>query len=207
MIKEIYRLVENIHPIYNINYILFFLYLCIQLPIIPTHSLLFCHASAYYSTSLSYISLFPFLFQYFSHDTLLLFHIHPYHPSDILQPLSISLFLLHIKCIKITRASLFPQVHNHTYNYCTSMSSFHSLSRENILPLPSVILLHQHFHLQNFHFLVFLSFVYTLSPFLCLSMLSYHTLVFSHRYTSSILLHQHSSLDLPFHSHSLLSNK
>ena len=45
------------------------------------------------------------------------------------------------------------------------MPSFHSLSREKILPLPSVLLLHQHFHLQKFHLLDFLSFVHTLSPY------------------------------------------
>ena len=83
----------------------------------------------------------------------ILVHIHPYHPSDILQLLSI--FLLHIKCIKI-HASLFPQVHNHTYNHCTSMSSFHSLLQANILPLPSFVLLN-----QNFHFLDFLPFCVT----------------------------------------------
>ena len=71
MTKETYRLVENIHPLYIINYIFFFLHPCIQLPIIPTQSLLFFHASAYYSTSLSYISLFLFLFHHFSHDSFI----------------------------------------------------------------------------------------------------------------------------------------
>ena len=61
MTRETYRLVENIHPLYIINYIL---RPCIQLPIIPTHSLSFFYASAYYSTSLSYISLFLFLFHH-----------------------------------------------------------------------------------------------------------------------------------------------
>ena len=134
MTRETYRLVENIYPLYIINYIFLFLHPCIQLPIIPTQSLSFLHASAYYSTSLSYISLFLFLFHHFSYDILLLVHIHPYHPSDIIQPLSTFLFLFHIKRIQITRASLFPQVHNH----CTSMSSFQSLLRANILALPSV---------------------------------------------------------------------
>ena len=206
MTRETYRLVENIHPLYIINYIFFILRPCIQLPIIPTHRLSFFHPSTDYSTSLS---LFLFPFHHFSHGTLLLFHIHLYHPSVILQPRSIFLFLLHIKCIQITHASLFPQVH--TYNHRTSMLSFHSLLRANIFSLPSVLLLHQHFHLQNFHFFDFVSFVHTLSPFMChrnhLSMLSYHALVLSHIYTSSILLHQHSSIDLPFHSHSFLSNK
>ena len=127
MTRETYRLVENIHPLYIIKYIFFYLHPCIQLPIIPNRSLSFFHATAYFSTSLSYISLFLFLFHHFLNDTLLFVHIHTYHPSDFLQPFSIFLFLLHTKCIQITRASLFPQVHNHTYNHCTSMLSFHSL--------------------------------------------------------------------------------
>ena len=57
-----------------------------------------------------------------------------YIPSDIIQPHVIFLFLLHIKCIQIIHASRFPQVHSHTYNHCTSMSSFHSLLHANILP-------------------------------------------------------------------------
>ena len=164
MTRDTYRLVENIHPLYIINYIFFIVRPCIQLPIIPTHNLPFVPVYAYYSTSLS---LFLILFHHFSHNTLLLFHINIYHPSDILQPLSIFLFLFHIKCIQITHAYLFPQVHNHTYNQHTSMSSFHSVLRASILPLPSALLLHQHFHLQNFNFLDFLSYVHTLSPFLC----------------------------------------
>ena len=139
----------------------------IQLPIIPIHSLSFFNASAYCSTSLSYISLFLFLFHLFSHNTLLLFYINPYLPSDLLQPLSIFFFLLHINCIQIAHASLFLLVHIHTYNHYTTMPFFHSLSRKNILLLPSVLLLHQNFYLQNFHFFDFLSFVHTLSPFLC----------------------------------------
>ena len=135
MTRETYMLVEYIHLLYIINYIFFILRPCIQLPIIPTHSLSFFHASAYYSTTFSYISLFLFL------------------------------SLVHIKCIQITHASLFPQVNNHTYNHRTSMSSFHSPLWANILPFPSVLLLHQHFHRQNF--LDFLSFVHTLYPFLC----------------------------------------
>ena len=117
------------------------------LPTIPNHS------------HISHL-MFLFLFHHFSHTTLLLFHIHSYHPSDILQPLSIFLFLLHIKCIKITHVSLFPQVHKHTYNHRTSMSSFPSPLRANIIPLPSVLLLHQHIHLQNFNlFDIFYSYI------------------------------------------------
>ena len=67
-------LVENIHPLYIINYIFVFLLHCIQLPIIPTQGISFFHASAYYSTSLLYIALFLFLVHHFSHDTLLLVH-------------------------------------------------------------------------------------------------------------------------------------
>ena len=70
---------------------------------------------------------------------------------------SIFLFLLLIKYIQITHASLYPLVHIHTYNHHTSMSSFHSLSWANILPLPPVLLLHQHFHLQNINLLDFIS--------------------------------------------------
>ena len=125
MNRETYMLVENIHPLYIINYIFFYLHPCIKLPIISTQSLSFFHASSCYSTSLSYISLFIFLFHHLLHDTLLLVHNHPYRPSDILQPLSIFLFLLLIKNIQITRASLFPPVHIHTYNHRTSMSFFH----------------------------------------------------------------------------------
>ena len=47
------------------------------------------------------------IFFHFSHGILLLFHIPPYHLSNPLQPLSIFLFLLHIKYIQITHASLF----------------------------------------------------------------------------------------------------
>ena len=92
-----------------------------------------------------------------------------------IQPLSMFLFLFHIKCIQITHASLLPLVHIHTYNHHTSMPSLHSISWANILPLPSVLLLHQHFHLNNFHFLDFLLLVYTLSPFLCHSRILINT--------------------------------
>ena len=130
MTRETYRLVENIHPstllIISSSYNRAYSYLSFPIT--------FFHASAYYSTTLSYISLFLFIFHHFLHDTLLLFHMHQYHPSDILQPLSIFLFLLHIKSIQITHASLFPQVHNHPYNHRTSMLSFHFILQANILP-------------------------------------------------------------------------
>ena len=105
------------------------------------------------STLLSDISLFLFLFFFhFSHGILLLFHIRPYHLSNPLQPLSIFLFLLHIKFIQITHASLFILVHTYIYHNHTSMSSFHSFLQANILPSPSVSLLPPHLHLQNIHF-------------------------------------------------------
>ena len=75
---------------------------------------------------------------------------------------SIFLLLLHIKCIKIKHVSLFPLVHIHTNNHYTSMPSFRSLSRKNILPLPSVLLLHQQFHTKK-PFLDILS--HSFSPF------------------------------------------
>ena len=63
----------------------------------------------------SYIShCFFFLFHHFSHDTLLLFHIHLYHPSDILQPLSI--FLFHIKS-KTTSTIIVLPCHPFTPSY------------------------------------------------------------------------------------------
>ena len=63
--------------------------------------------------------------------------------------------------------SLFTLVHIYTYNHHTSMQSFHFLSLENILPLPSV---------------------HTLSVSInYLSMLSYNPIVFSRIYTSSII--------------------
>ena len=135
MTRETYRLVQNIHHLYIIKYILFYLHPCIQLPIILTQkSLILSCLCLLFHITLIYL-IVSFLFHHFLHDTLLLLF-HPYHPSDILQPLSIFIFLLHIKCIQITCASLFLPVHHHTYNHRTSMSSFHSLLRANILPLP-----------------------------------------------------------------------
>ena len=58
------------------------------------------------------------------------------------------------------------------------MSSFHTLLRANIIPLPSVELLHQHFHLINFHFLDFLSFFVSCSFSISLSLNpSFHALI------------------------------
>ena len=59
---------------------------------------------------------------HFSHGILLSFHIPPYHLSNPLQPLSIFLFLLHIKYIQITHASLFLLVHTGIYHLHISMS-------------------------------------------------------------------------------------
>ena len=123
MTRETYRLVEKTHPLYIINYI-FFLHPCIHLPIIPTHSLsciclLFHITLIYLIISFSVITSHIIPFYYFIFNRSL----------DILQPLSIFLFLLHIKCIQITHASLFLLVHNHTYSHRTSVSSFHSLLR------------------------------------------------------------------------------
>ena len=156
MTRVTYRLVENINPLYIINYIFFILRPCIQLPS-HSQSLILSCLCLLFPITLKYIIVFMFLFitSHMIQYTLVIFHIHPYNPSDILQPLSIFLFLLHIKCIQMTRASLCPQVRKHIYNHRTFMSSFHSLLRENILPSPSVVLLHQHFHLQNFHFWAF----------------------------------------------------
>ena len=87
-------------------------------------------------------SIVSFLFCFhFSHGTLLLFHIPPYHLSNLLQPLSIFLFLHHIKCIQIIHASMFLLVHIYTYHPHTSMPSLHSLSLAIILSSPSVSLL------------------------------------------------------------------
>ena len=96
----------NIHPLYIIKYIFFYLIPCTQLPIILTQSLSFFHASAYYSTSFSYISLFLFLFHHFLHDTLVLVHIHPYHPSSSCILLD---FLLRILDLMIFLSSILLQ--------------------------------------------------------------------------------------------------
>ena len=71
--------------------------------------------------------MFLFLFFFhFSHGTLLLFHNPSYHLSNLLQPISIFLVLLHIKCIQITYASLFLLFHTCIYrSSSSSMSSFH----------------------------------------------------------------------------------
>ena len=167
MNRETYRLVDNIHPLYIIDYIFFFLHPCIQLPTISTQSLSLFHASAYDSTSLSYISLILFLFHHFSHNILF-----------ISSYSSISSFRYHTAPLHLSLSSSYKV---HSNNTCISVStstqphlqssyfnvSFHFLLRANILFLPSVVLLHQHLHLQNLHFLDFLSFVHTLSPFLC----------------------------------------
>ena len=77
----------------------------------------------------------------------------------------IYLFLLHIKYIQITHASLFLLVNTGIYHHHTSMSSCHSPLTGKHPPLTSVSLLPPHSHLQNFHFLDILSFVHTLSSF------------------------------------------
>ena len=110
-------LVENSHTLYIINHPILFL---ITIHTVTYHTntqslhlsclcLLFQNTHRY---------LFFLFFSHFSHGIFLLFHIPPYHLSNPLQPLSIFLFLLHIKCIQRMWAQHFQRPHiYHYYSY------------------------------------------------------------------------------------------
>ena len=93
--------------------------------------------------------------------TLLFCHIHTYHLSILLHPLSIFLFLFHIKCIQITQVSTL--LHTCTYHHVTS---FHALLLTCILSSPSAAHLYPYFHLQKFLFVFSWTFFYSYILFL-----------------------------------------
>ena len=197
--RETYRLVENIHPYTPLNTFSSTYTPCIQLPIILTQSLSFFHASAYYSTSLLYISLFLFIFHLFSHDTLLLVHIQPYHPTTPIHLSLSSSYKVHSNntCISVSTS---PQPHLQPSYFHVILSlpltgKHHPLtiSRTVAAILPSAKL----------SFLG-ISFIRTYSFSLSVSLKPFFHAFLS---LSCILSQIYFFLDLPFHSHSLLSDR
>ena len=205
---DIYRLVENSHSLYIVYHSILFL---ISIHTVTHHSNphslhLSCLCLLFHIT-LRYLMVSFFYFSLLTWYILLLFHIPPHHLSNPLQPLSIFLFLLHIKYIKKTDASLFLLVHIGIYHHHTSMSSYHSLSLANILLSPSVSLLPPHSHLQNVNFFghyfictYSFSISVSLNPF-------FQPPLFYYRCASSRSPHSLSSLISPSHSSSLLSTR
>ena len=115
-------LVENSHAVYIINHSILFLIIIHTVTYhTNTQSLhLSCLCLLFHITLRYLIVSFSIFFQ-FSHGILLLFHIPPYHLSNPLQPLSIFLLLLDIKCIQRMRtqwAQHFqrPRIY-HNYSY------------------------------------------------------------------------------------------
>ena len=111
-------LVENYHTIYRLtHFFLFFITIPISIQSTVSPYLMSLPTVPHYS-QISHCFFFNLF--YFSHDTFLLFYIHPNHLSNLLQPPYIFLFLLHKTCIQITHASLFLLLHTSYFHVIIS---------------------------------------------------------------------------------------
>ena len=120
---------ENSHSLYIVYHSILFL---ISIHTITHHSNqqslhLSCLCLLFHITLMISHGLFLYFF-HIAHGILLSFHIPSYHLSNLLQPLSIFLILLHIKYIQITHASLFLLVHTgifHNHTPCHPVTPSH----------------------------------------------------------------------------------